>query len=384
MKNRSTFRLIGLAGIGTLMAVPAFAQLSNNFYGGVSVGESRTKADTPRTTGLVLPGVDTIGSSIDRSDAAFKIFGGYQMTPYLAIESGYFDLGRSRFTSQTMPAGTLKGETRVQGMNIDLVGKVPFTDKFSALARAGFQQAWSKERYSGTGAGAGVAYTTKHDDPSFKVGVGMQYQLTPAVWIRGELERYRIKDITGRRQNIDVASASLVFPFGRAAEPRVAAAAPVYVAPAPVPAPMPAPVVVVVPAPAPVAKAPVPQRVSFEADALFGSDASAVRPEGKTALDAFSTRLDGASYQTITVEGHTDRMGTDAYNQTLSDERAASVKNYLVTSGRLDPAKINAVGKGESTPVTQAADCSDKLGRAQLITCLQPDRRVEVEVTGTR
>jgi OOP family OmpA-OmpF porin len=77
-------------------------------------------------------------------------------------------------------------------------------------------------------------------------------------------------------------------------------------------------------------------------------------------------------------------MGSDAYNQTLSEERAASVKNYLVTSGRIDPAKINAVGKGEGTPVTQAADCSDKLGRAQLITCLHPDRRVEVEVTGTR
>jgi OmpA-OmpF porin, OOP family len=77
-------------------------------------------------------------------------------------------------------------------------------------------------------------------------------------------------------------------------------------------------------------------------------------------------------------------MGSTDYNQALSNQRASSVKDYLVTSGKLDPAKISAVGMSEGSPVTQAADCSDKLARAQLITCLQPDRRVEVEVSGTR
>jgi OmpA-OmpF porin, OOP family len=129
------------------------------------------------------------------------------------------DLGKSRFTTQTSPAGTLTGETSVQGASIDLVGKAPFTDKFSGLARVGFQQAWSKDRFRGTGAGAGVDYTSKHDDPSFKVGLGMQYEITPAIWIRGELDRYRIKDVTGRRKNVDVASASLVFPFGSPGTP---------------------------------------------------------------------------------------------------------------------------------------------------------------------
>lgn len=380
MTRHPTFRLLSLAGIGTLLAAPAMAQMSSNFYGGVSVGESRSQMDTPRTTGIVLPGVNTIGSSVDRSDTAFKLFGGYQITPNLAVESGYFDLGKSRFTSQTSPAGTLTGETRVQGMNIDLVGKAPFTEKFSGLARVGFQQAWSKDQFRGTGAGAGVFSTTKHNDPSYKVGLGVQYEMTPSVWIRGELERYRVKDITGRRKNVDVASASLVFPFGRPAAQRVAMAEPAYVAPPP----MPAPVVAAAPAPAPMPAAPVPQRVSFSADTLFGFDKSTVRPEGKVALDSFSNQLNGATYQSITVEGHTDRMGSNAYNQSLSNERAASVKDYLVTAGKLDPAKISAVGMSEGTPVTKAEDCSDKLPRAKLITCLQPDRRVEVEVSGTR
>ncbi|MBU4520412.1 MAG: OmpA family protein, partial [Gammaproteobacteria bacterium] len=173
------------------------------------------------------------------------------------------------------------------------------------------------------------------------------------------------------------ASVSLVFPFGRA--PERVAAAPVYVTPAPMPAP-----VAVAPMPAPVVMAPVPQRVSFSADTLFGFDKSTVRPEGRVELDKFSNQLSGTNYQSIRVEGHTDRLGSTAYNQALSEERAESVKNYLVTNGNIDPTRISAVGKSETQPVTAAGDCPDSQARSALISCLQPDRRVEVEVTGTR
>jgi len=210
----------------------------------------------------------------------------------------------------------------------------------------------------------------------------VQYELSPAMLLRGEVERYRIDNAVGQRNNVDVVSVSLVFPMGRAPERRMAAA-PAYVAPAPAPTPM-APAVVAAAPPAPVAVAPAPQRVSFSADTLFAFDQAAVRPEGKAALDDFSNKLSGTSFGSITVEGHTDRKGSTAYNQTLSGERANSVKDYLVSSGKIDPTKISAVGKGESMPVTKAEDCSDKLSRAKLITCLQPDRRVEVEVSGTR
>lgn len=132
------------------------------------------------------------------------------------------------------------------------------------------------------------------------------------------------------------------------------------------------------------APAPVPQRVSMSAESLFGFDASAVKPEGRAELDKFARDLSSANYQTVTVEGHTDRLGSDAYNQKLSEERANAVKNYLVTSGRLDGSKISAVGKGESMPVTKAEDCKGNQRTAALVACLQPDRRVDVEVTGTR
>ena len=85
----------------------------------------------------------------------------------------------------------------------------------------------------------------------------------------------------------------------------------------------------------------------------------------------------------ITVEGHTDRLGSVAYNQKLSVQRAEAVKSYLVTAGGVDPAKVSAVGKGKSQPVTGPNVCQGQKRTDKLIACLQPDRRVEVEVTGT-
>jgi len=382
MKNRHNLSLLALASLGTLLAVPALAQDTSHYYGGISVGQSKTDIDAAGITAGLLPGVSAASSSSDEKDTAYKLFGGYQFNRNIAIEGGYFNLGKNSFNATTTPAGTLAGQSKVQGINLDLVGTMPLTERFSLLGRIGAQQAWTKSNFSGTGAAAGVS-SSKRNDANMKVGLGAQYELSPSMWVRGEIERYRIKNAVGQRQNVDVASVSLVFPFGRAAPQRVAAA-PAYVAPPPAPV---APVAVYVapPAPpAPVAVAPARQRVSFSADTLFGFDAAAVRPEGKTALDAFSNQLVGTTYDSISVEGYTDRKGSDAYNQTLSGERANSVKEYLVTTGKIDPAKISAVGKGESAPVTKSEDCSDKLPRAQLITCLQPDRRVEVEVTGTR
>ena len=262
---------------------------------------------------------------------------------------------------------------------------MPLTDRFSLQGRVGGQHAWSRDRFSGTGAASAVAPGSRHNDFNVKVGLGVQYEMTPAVWVRGDVERYRIKDTTGRRANVDVASVSLVFPFGRAPAPRVAAA-PAYVAPAPMPAPLQAPIAVVEP-PAPVVVAPAPpapQRVTFSADALFGFDKASVRPDGQIELDRFSQQLNGTTYESIRVEGHTDRLGTSEYNQPLSKERAMAVKNHFVTSGKLDPAKISTVGKGEAEPVTSAGACSDQQVRSRLVDCLQPDRRVEVQVTGTR
>jgi OmpA-OmpF porin, OOP family len=171
----------------------------------------------------------------------------------------------------------------------------------------------------------------------------------------------------------------VVFPFGRA-ETR------------------PARVVVTPDAPPPVAKrdepeppimaavqiAPPKQRVSLSAESLFAFDQSQVQPTGQAALGKFATDLVGTQYQTISVEGYTDRLGSNDYNSALSQRRADAVKAYLVEQQGIDATKVSSVGKSESDPVTKPDDCAKNLKRAALIACLSPDRRVEIEVTGNR
>ena len=148
--------------------------------------------------------------------------------------------------------------------------------------------------------------------------------------------------------------------------------------------PAPAPIVMAAPAAPVVMSAPQPRRVSFSADSLFGFNESGVRPAGKAKLDKFARELQGTQYDTIKVEGHTDRIGSNTYNQKLSTKRAEAVRAYLVGSSGLAAAKITAVGKGASSPTTKPEDCKGKRATPKLIACLQPDRRVDVEVTGTR
>ena len=124
------------------------------------------------------------------------------------------------------------------------------------------------------------------------------------------------------------------------------------------------------------------QKINFSADALFAFNKSDLRPEGRAMLDDLVRTLNGAQYDTVVVTGHTDRFGKTAYNQKLSERRAHAVRAYLVSRG-IPANRINATGKGETQPVTKAGECPRRRS-AKAIACLQPDRRVDVEVTGTK
>ncbi|GJL75583.1 OmpA family protein [Nitrosomonas sp.] len=132
------------------------------------------------------------------------------------------------------------------------------------------------------------------------------------------------------------------------------------------------------PAPIPV---PPPAKLTFSADALFDFDSATLKPNGKVALDEFVRGLEGVEYDVIVAVGHADRIGNPDYNQRLSVRRAESVKTYLMSKGIPDN-RIFTDGKGETQSVT-GDTCLGKTSRA-LKECLAPDRRVEIEVAGTR
>lgn len=378
MKLTRTSGTLGLAVLAVFASPIAMADdLDLGWYGGVNVGRSAATIDDARiTSGLQAGGLAT--TSIDDRDRSTggKIFGGYQFNKYFALEGGYFDLGRFGFTANTVPAGTLTGNIRLQGLNLDAVGILPITDKFSAFGRIGATYAQARDSFSGTGAVNGFNPNPSKRDANYKFGVGVQYAFTDALSMRVEAERYRVNDAVGNRGDVDMLSVGLVYRFGAKAPgpaPREEAA------PEPVAAVQaPEPVAVTPPPPPP------PTRVTFSADSLFDFDKATLKPEGKAALDKFANDLNGASFDIIVVTGHTDRIGSHAYNMTLSTRRAEAVKTYLVQSAGIAASKITAKGVDGSDPVTKPGECKGNRATPKLIACLQPDRRVEVEVTGTK
>lgn len=150
--------------------------------------------------------------------------------------------------------------------------------------------------------------------------------------------------------------------------------------PKPPPPPRAAPVVVP-PAPAPAARPVVPvappkvvsEKVTYAADAFYDFDKATLKPEGKAKLDELASKIKGFTLEVVIAVGHTDSVGSDAYNQKLSLRRAESVKAYLVSKG-IEANRVYTEGKGKKQPL---ADNKTADGRAK-------NRRVEIEVVGTR
>jgi OmpA-OmpF porin, OOP family len=163
-----------------------------------------------------------------------------------------------------------------------------------------------------------------------------------------------------------------------------AAATPIAVA-------KPEPVPQAAPAPAPQAEAaplapprPVIEKVSLSSDVLFEFGKATLRDEGKQKLDELAGRITDANIEEIVAVGHADRIASEQFNQQLSEQRAQAVKAYLVDKG-LASQLVKTEGKGESQPVTNCAKMgAERASNRKLVQCLQPDRRVDIEVFGTR
>jgi OmpA-OmpF porin, OOP family len=360
-----------LAALAGTWSPAAFAD-DGGWYLGFNAGQSRAKIDDSRIADdLAINGFATTSIDNEEHKFSFKSFGGYEFNRYFALESGIFDLGQFGFRADTLPAGSLHGDTKIVGVNFDAVGSLPIGDKFSLFARAGGIYERSKDSFAGSGAVAVLDSSPHRRYGDYKYGAGAQYDFTRFLGMRLEAERYRIDDALGNKGDVDVFSAGLILKFGRREEP--VPIPPEVVSPPP-------PVAVVAPPPPPPPPPPVRKRVSFSADSLFDFGKDTVRPEGKVALREFASQLQGDRFRVINVTGHTDRIGSHEYNLALSTRRAESVKAYLVETG-IPADKVIARGVDGEDPVTKPDDCPGRARTPALIACLQPDRRVDVEVT---
>lgn len=339
-KTVGTIGLMGCAVMNSQFAVAA----DSGWLGGMSVGQSKAKIDDERIAAQ-LRGAGLNPTSIIDDDlgTAFKIFGGYKFNKNFALEGGYFHLGRFGYAATTAPAGTLNGQIRLKGFNLDAVGILPLAEKLSAFGRVGLNYAQAKDDF--TSGGAVVAPTNSspdNNDLNYKFGWGVQYDVTESVGLRGEWERYRIDDAVGNRGEINMYSVGVVVMFGEHK-------------PAPAPAPKAA-----APPPRVVAAAParviVPVAAKTEEycsilDIQFEINKEEIQREEKERLAVLGTFLKKYPNTTATIEGHTDNVGPSEENMKLSQHRAESVVSYLTADHKIDPSRLTAVGYGEKRPI---------------------------------
>ena len=380
-------KVSGTLGLAILAAIasPYAVADDSGWYVGVNAGQSSATIDDERIiSDLLAQGFTTTSLAGDNDrDTGYKLFAGYQVNKNLAIEGGYFNLGEFGYLATTLPAGTLTGNIKLQGVNLDAVGRVPITEKFSAFGRIGVIYAEANDSFTGTG-----AVLVSNPNPSkraanYKFGAGLQYDFTEALAMRLEAERYRIDDAVGNKGDIDLVSVGLVYRFGGEA------------APAAEPAPM---------APqktcadldddgdgvnncndkCPGSEAgqaigpdgcPVPLTIDLKG-VNFDFDKDTLRPDAVAILDEAIAILGKYPQLRVEVAGHTDAIGSDEYNQGLSERRAHTVYDYLtghgIDAGRL----VGPTGYGESRPIAPNAneDGSDNPeGRAR-------NRRTELNV----
>lgn len=354
--------LVALAVLSAA-AVAQAAPQANTFYAGAKAGwasfhDGLTQFDHK----------DGGAFGINRNSVTYGVFGGYQILNQnnagLAVELGYDYFGRVRGNVGDDKAvkhvthGThlsLKPSYEV-APNLDLYGKVG-----AALVRSD---------YKGYNNGSNVNYEDQRAHnlkTSLLLGAGLEYAITPELAARveyqylnrvGNLDKARgKKDLpwlnTQYSPDIHSVSAGLSYRFGQGA------------------APVEAPEVVT-------------KNFAFSSDVLFDFGKSSLKPAAATSLDAAQAEINnlGLASPAIQVNGYTDRIGKEAYNLKLSQRRAETVANYIVSKGA-NPANVTAVGYGKANPVT-GNTCDAVKGRKALIACLAPDRRVEIQVQGSK
>ena len=288
--------------------------------------------------------------NLGQDNGAGGVFLGYQANSWLALEGGYDYLGNMGISSNNSSGAKMENQGLQLGVKLNL-GLTDHWDIYTRLGMMGWMAETKNADRSDTDTGISplAALGTElafNDDWAMR----LEYQYVANIGEGGD---------SGITVDNGQTSLGLLYRFG-GAEPVPVVAAPV-------------------PAPAPVLQ---PQSFNLQSDVLFAHDSATLIPAGHDAVVQLYQKLhaQGADKLHITVKGYTDSTGSDSYNQTLSTKRAQAVADVLMAEG-VQVTDIEVIGMGESSPTT-GNQCDGIKSRNELITCLAPDRRVVVEVSG--
>ncbi|WDF90153.1 porin OmpA [Aeromonas hydrophila] len=334
--------LITLLVSGLLAANAQAAGQDNTWYGGAKLGWSNFYGiDENNNLTLNNETNDALGAGL---------FVGYQVNKILGVEYGYDYLGKYKYDAQTPSKTSFHDEVQAQLIHLTLKLGFPVTNNLDLYSRVGGGYAAANSDIKG-GDGRFNFVGALGGEYAFNLGwaARLEYQYSTP---------YGDKNDIGLRMDNGLLTAAVVYRFGQVA-PVVAA---------PVPAPAPEPVV-------------VDKQFTLSSDVLFDFNKATLKPAAGQALDNLYSQIEQARPKdgVATVIGYTDRIGSDAYNQKLSEQRARTVADYLVGKG-LPAGKVNVEGRGKGNPIT-GDSCTSK-SKKELIVCLAPDRRVEVKVEG--
>lgn len=330
--------------------------------------------DTFQGAWYAVPGVSYMSSDNDlKADdgggAFIKL--GKELSPSWDIQGG---VGYNRANQDTGIAGA-SGHYKQTTVGIDALYMLS-RDKFRPFLLAGLGVAHNNVDYSING-----IQDKSNTSWLAGVGVGAQYLITDSFGIQADVrQQWSRASAKAVGFDADGVVGNTLVSLGGIFRFSAPAPMPVAVAPEPVAAPVPAaaPAVEAAPAPAPLpvvdACKPKFEIITISAEKLFAFDKADLQNGSKPILDEVAAKLIAhPEFALVIVTGHTDRIGSEAYNLKLSERRANAVKAYIITQG-IDSSRLKAVGKGESEPVVE---CKGVKGKAA-IECLQPNRRVVI------
>ena len=332
--------------------------------------------DMYRGAWYAVPGVSYMNTDSDldaNNGGGVFLKLGKELSEHWDIQGG---LGYNRASEDTGIAG-VGGRYKQTTLGVDALYMFS-RDSFRPFLLAGLGVARNNVDYSHASADADATKTSWLAN----VGLGAQYLFNDSFGLQADLRhqwsRASVKATDGVTTDSEtdtigntLLSLGGIFRFGApapmpvaAVEPEPAPVAPVAVAPAPEPAP------------APVCE-PQYETITIEASKLFGFDEAKLKDTSVLDNEVVPKMKENKIFASVKVTGHTDKLGSEAYNQKLSEKRANQVRDYLISKG-IEADRLIAVGKGELVPVVS---CDGVKGRKALIECLAPNRRVEIEAT---